>query len=70
MQKETASEVLEEMFAEDENLTQLKQDLAELDSAIFIFTKTNDLRGPAFRSLELMRKRRASLETKIATYEV
>jgi hypothetical protein len=70
MSEPKASEILDELFAEDKALTQLKEDLAELDSEIFRFSKTHDLRGPASRSLDLMRQRRASIEFKIATYEV
>lgn len=58
------------LFPVDPELEKLENELAELDSAIFNFTKTNDLRGPASGSLALMRQRRASLENKIATYKV
>jgi hypothetical protein len=70
MSEPKGSEILDELFAEDKTLTKLKDELAELDSEIFKFSRTHDLRGPAQRSFELMCKRRASLETKIATYEV
>jgi hypothetical protein len=70
MNEPKGSEILDELFAEDKALTKLKEDLAELDSEIFRFSKTHDLRGPAARSLDLMRQRRASIELKIATYEV
>lgn len=68
MKKPTGEEILEELFQEDEALTQLKDDLAELDSQMFRFSKSNDLTGSAKRSYRLMRIRRASLEIKIATY--
>jgi hypothetical protein len=54
----------------DPKLGELTIELAELDSAIFNFTKTRDLRGSASETLALMRKRRAALEDKIATYKV
>lgn len=70
MNEQKGSEILNELFAEDKALTKLKDELAELDSEIFRFSRTHDVRGPAQRSFELMCKRRTSLELKIATYEV
>ena len=67
---EVDGEVWGAVFPTNPELVKLENELVELDSAIFNFTKTKDLRGPASKSLELMRKRRASLETKIATYKV
>jgi hypothetical protein len=49
MSEQAGSEILDELFAEDKNLTKLKEDLAELDSEIFRFSKTHDLQGPASR---------------------
>jgi len=69
MSEQAGSEILDELFAEDKTLTKLKEDLAELDSEIFRFSKTHDLQGPASRSLDLMRQRRSSLEAKIAIFE-
>jgi uncharacterized protein YdcH (DUF465 family) len=58
------------LFPVDPELERLKTELAELDSAIFNFTKTRDLRGSAYETLELMRKRRTALEDKIENYKV
>jgi hypothetical protein len=58
------------LFPVDPELEKLENELAELDSAIFNFSKTHDLRGPASKSLDLMRERRASLENKISTYKL
>jgi hypothetical protein len=58
------------LFPVDTELEKLENELAELDSAIFNFSKTHDLRGPAWKSLQLMRERRASLEAKIYIYKL
>lgn len=68
MKEPTGEEIWKELFKEDAALTQLKDDLAELDSQMFRFSKTKELAGPAKKSYRLMRIRRASLELKIATY--
>ena len=67
---EVDGEVWGALFPVDTELESLENELAELDSAIFNFSKTHDLRGPASKSLELMRQRRASLENKISTYKL
>ncbi len=68
MKDPTGTEILDELFKEDAALTQLKQDLAELDSQMFSWTRTKDLEGSAGKSYRLMQIRRASLEIKIATF--
>lgn len=68
MEESDGIEIFDHLFKEDATLTQLKQDLAELDSQMFKWTLTKDLRGSAEKSFRLMRIRRASLEIKIATF--
>lgn len=70
MNEEDGSKILDELFAEDATLTKLKQELAELDSIIYRFSKTNDLQGSASKTLQLMRKRRESIEAKVDSYAV
>lgn len=68
MEESDGLEILDCLFQEDAALTQLKQNLAELDSQIFRWARTRDLQGSTEKSFRLMKIRRAALEIKIATY--